>query len=315
MAITMMDMIKGMKDKVAAGIVLQFARESQVFQRLSFENVDSFFLKTWQLESLTHASWRHVGEGFTENKDKFTEQREGIYLLGGQIDIDIALKLPGQKEIDVYEENVKLQSKRFQYEFIKQFVNGDRDVDPDAIDGIKKRVEAQGGDQVVLGAGLDLSASSANRQTFLDQMQQAAFEVAEGKPDLILTSKQGLWSLQRVARREGLYDTTRDSFDREIGTFMGIPMDWAGTEGDQTTQVITNTETDAGAPTGSSRTSFYFIRFGHPYLQGIQMEAPRRTFDGMTDDGVTHRIVFQWPVGLSTFQNKSIVRYRGVVPL
>ncbi len=321
MALTIAEMAAGMKDKVMAGIILQYARGSMLFQKINFQSTDSFTIKTWQNKSVTDAVFRDIGEPYTETKDQFSEINEGMALMGGMIDVDRALKLPGQREIDAWAENLLLQSKRYQFGFTDTFINGDRAVDPKSFDGIKKRVEAEftaggvGLDQVIEAAGLDLSASSANRQTFLDDLEVAQYEVDEGQVDLIITSKKGLFTLNRVARREGLYDTTRDQFDRKVDLFRGIPIMEAGTKGDQTTQIITSTETNAGASTGGTATSFYFVRFGPQHVQGWQMHEPKRIYDDIINDGVTHRTVFEWPVGLSKFHIKGVVRLRGVIPV
>ena len=312
MAVTLVDMLKGMKDDVMKGVVLNLARQSPVFQLIPFDTTDSFITKAWTKTEVAEADFRSIGTTYAESKDVFTERFEPIALMGNKLDIDRALRLPGQTELDAYVENLADESNRLRYRFLRAFIDGDRAVTPDGFDGIKKRVEAIGGDQVLNLSALDLSASSANRQTFLDKIQEAMFEVAEGMPDLILSSKQGMWALERVARREGLLDTTQDAFDRKIKSFMGIPIEWAGTQGDQSTPIITNTETAAGARTGGNTTSFYFIRFGKPYVTGMQMHEPKRIFDGITDDGVTHRVVFQWPVGLLQFHDKAVVRYRNV---
>ena len=321
MALTIAEMAAGMKDKVMAGIILQYARSSLLFQKISFEGTDSFTIKTWQNKSVTDAVFRDVGESYTETKDQFSELNEGIYLLGGSIDVDRALKLPGQREIDAWQENLLLQSKRYQFGFTDTFINGDRSVTPKSFNGIKKRVEDQfaaggvGLDQVIEAAGLDISASSANRQTFLDHLETAMYEVDEGQVDLILTSKKGMFALGRVARREGLLDTTKDQFDKTIPLFRGMPFMEAGTKGDQTTQIITSTEDNAGEGTSSTRTSFYFIRFDKQHIQGWQMHEPQRIYDDIINDGVTHRTVFEWPVGISSFAIKSVVRLRGVIPI
>ncbi len=312
MAVTLVDMLKGMKDDVMKGVILQLARQSPIFQMIPFEGTDSFITKAWQKTAVAEADFRAIGTTYAEAKDVFTELFEPIALMGNKLDIDRALRLPGQTELDAYVENLNDESSRLRYRFLRAFVDGDRAVTPDGFDGIKKRVEAQGGDQVQNLSALDLSASSANRQTFLDKIQEAIFEIADGEPDLILSSKQGMWALERVARREGLLDTTQDAFDRKLKTFMGIPIEWAGTQGDQTTPIITNTENSSGARTGGNTTSFYFIRFGKPYVMGMQMHEPRRIFDDITDDGVTHRVVFEWPVGLLQFHQKSVVRMRNV---
>ncbi len=321
MALTIAEMGAGMKDKVMGGILLQYARGSRLYQKLSFENTESFTIKQWQNKSVTDAVFRDIGEPYSETKDNFSEILDGISLMGGQIDVDRAMKLPGQREIDAWSENLLLQAKRYQYAMTDAFINGDKSVDPKSFDGIKKRVEAEfvaggvGLDQVIEAAGLDISSSSANRMTFLDDMEQSIYEVDEGQVDLIITSKKGLFSLNRVARREGLYDSTKDAFDRKIDMYRGIEVIEAGTKGDQTTQIITSTETNAGAKTGGTATSWYFVRFGKSHVQGWQMHEPKRIYDDIINDGVTHRTVFEWPVGLSKFHIKSVVRLRGVIPL
>ena len=321
MALTIAEMAAGMKDKVMGGILLQYARGSQLFQKLTFETTDSFTIKQWQNNSVTDAVFRDIGEPYSETKDNFSEILDGISLMGGQIDVDRAMKLPGQREIDAWSENLLLQAKRYQYATVDAFINGDKSVNAKSFDGIKKRVEAEfalggvGADQVIEAAGLTLTGSSANRQTFLDHMEEAIYEVDEGMVDLIITSKKGLFTTNRVARREGLYDQSKDQFERNIDLYRGIPIIEAGTKGDQTTQIITATETNGGATTGGTATSFYFVRFGKQHVQGWQMHEPKRIYDDIINDGVTHRTVFEWPVGLSKFHIKSVVRLRGVIPI
>ena len=45
------------------------------------------------------------------------------------------------------------------------------------------------------------------------------------------------------------------------------------------------------------------------------MHEPKRIYDDIINDGVTHRTVFEWPVGLSKFHIKAVVRLRGVIPI
>lgn len=318
-AMNLQDMIAGLKDELMKGIVLQFARQSVLFQKLlPFRNVGSFSIKTWQATTVADAVFRDLGEGFANTKDEFTEKLEGVYLLGGKIELDSALLLPADanREIDPFAENVMLQAERYRYAYLNRFINGDRATDPKGFDGIRKRVNTVGGDQLIDAVALDLSASSANRQKFMDLVQQAIFETgADGTADAIITSKKGAWALQRAARREGLLNQNKDQFDRPIDAFMGVPILYAGRKGDQTTEIITSTETAAGLDGSSTHTSFYVVKLGSPYVQGTQLGGPVRTFDAIIDDGVTRRIVFQWPVGLLTMHKKAVTRIFGVIPI
>jgi len=321
MALTMVDIARGLKDEVVQGVLLQWARQSQLMQNIPFEDVNSFIVKTWQNKTVTDAVFRDVGEAYSETKDEFTEKFEGVFLLGGQIDIDRALRLPGKMELDAHAENLSLQSERFMFGFTETFINGDRTTSPKGFDGLLKRTTDldTGGDtdaRIKNASGLDLSTTSANRQTFLDQMHESFFNVRNGQPDLIISGKRGFLSLRSVARREGLLDTTKDQFDRVIDVFAGVPIMFAGTKGDQSTEIIGNAElNDGSAITGGSATSLYVVKWGMPNIIGLQMGGPERTFDDITDDGVTHRTVFEWPVGLATFDNRSMVRISGVIPI
>lgn len=317
MALTLQDMAQGSKDKVIAGVLMQLARQSKVMRMIPFDMMDSFWEKMWQLESVSDLGFRDIGDTYNDVKDTFSEVFEGIHFMGGKVDTDTALLRAKNKELDVHTQNtVDLMPLRWRYTFLEKFINGDRTSDPKEFNGLKKRVEDVGGDQVIAAGGLDLSASNANRQQFLDHLDQAIFEIEDGAPDAILTSKKGHFSLTRVARREGLLDITKDSFDREVQMYRGFPIIYMGTKGDQSSEIITDTETAAGARTGGTNTSYYFVKFGGPTnVVGLQMNQPERIFDDVIDDGVTRRTVFEWAVGLAVLQQKSVVRLRGVKPI
>jgi hypothetical protein len=317
--VNLVDMAAGLKDDVSAGILLNFARQSQIMQRVPFEPVNSFTNKQWSLSSLSEATFRDRGEAFGEVKDNARELFDGIFLLGGQIDIDVADLLPTNREVDPYTDNVLWQSKRFMFTFNDKFINGNRNTSPKEFDGLKKRVDdlvTDGVTDVKVDANtaatseLDVSASDANRQIFLDRLNLALFLADDGMADFILTGQGGHLGLHSTARRLGLLDTTRDNFDREIDTYRGIPFAFAGKKADQSTQIITDTE-DPGDG-GSDSTSFYCIKLGGPYVKGIQLAEPARIFDDVTDSGVTHRVVFQWPLGLSMKHDHSVTRLFGV---
>ena len=318
--VNLVDMAAGLNDDVVAGILLNFARESQILQRVPFEPVNSFWNKQWSLSSLSEASFRSRGESFSEVKDNARKLFDGVYLLGGQIDIDVADLLPTNREIDPYADNIEWQSKRFMFTMNDKIINGNRNTDPDEFDGIKKRIDDLVTDGVsnvrfdgATGDALDLAASDANKQTFLDKINQAWFHVDGGIPEMVVTGEAGHLTLYSVARRLGLLDTTRDQFDREVDTYRGRPFAFAGKKADQSTEIITSDE-DPGDG-GDDATSFYFIRTGGPYLKGIQLAGPQRIFDDVTDSGVTHRVVFQWPVGLATKHDHSVTRLRNIKPL
>ncbi len=316
-ALTLLDMAQGAKDEVMKGIILNFARQSTLMQRITFRTVDSLTVRAWRSNSVTAAGTRKIGESYATVRDGFEPVQDGLAAVGDQIDIDRLLTLPGQSELDAWAENLAQESERTRYKFLDLFINGDTTVTVEDFNGLKVRVTATGGDQVINGASgdvLDLSANDANRQTFLDKMNRAVFETGmDGMPDFIVTGKGGFFTLEAVARRLGLLNTAQDAFDRNIMVYKGIPVDYAGKKADQSTEIITTTEDPGDA--GNDSTSFYFLRMGHPYIQGVQLHEPKRVFDEILNDGVTHRTVFEWPVGLTAFHKKSITRLNNILAI
>lgn len=324
--INLRDMAQGMGESVSAGIVLNFARRSKMMDMLPFTNVDTFWVRKWVNDSFSEANFRQFGSAFTTVKDNLRDAQDSLSLLGGQIDIDRALKEAGQKEQDLYAYNLAEQSNRFAYTYMDNFVNGNKVTDSEAFNGLFQRVDqfvADGHtDAKIDGNNIDLAASSANRQTFLDHLSDGLERIDAGEDadaigaSVILTGREGYLSLSSVARREGLLDTTRDSFDRTVNMFDGVPFVRAGTKADQTTAIITATETDDGtATTGADNTSFYIMRLGEPYVHGLQMSNPETPLDRLIDDGVTHRVVFEWKVGMGAWNKRSVVRVYGINPL
>lgn len=316
-AVNLLDMAQGTKDQVMAGIILNFARQSTLMQRISFSPVDSLSIRAWRSNSITAAGTRKIGESYGTVRDGFEPVQEGLAALGDQIDIDRLLRLPGQNELDAWAENIAMESERTRYKFLDLFVNGDTTSNLEEFDGIKVRVNAEAGNQIILGAAtdaLDVGASDANRQLFLDKWNRAMFETgADGRPDVIITGKDGFFTLEAVARRLGLLNTAKDAFDRDVMQYKGVTIDYAGTKADQSTEIITSTE-DPGDGSSDS-TSFYFTKLGHPYVQGIQLHEPQKIYDQVITDGVTHRTVFEWPVGLTMFHKKGITVVRNIKPL
>lgn len=321
-ALNLVDMAKGMKDDVMAGILFQNADHPAglLMQRLPYRDVTSRSVVQWQIDSVTPASTRRIGQGFGTVKDSFSPSNEGTYIYGDQLDIDRAhFRGRGDADLDPWAENLALEAERFRYRWNDDFINGNRGTNPDAINGLKKRLDdlvAGGFSETKIAAssatsGLELGTSDANRHAFLDKFEESKFEL-RGMVDLVLTSQAGYLAMGRVARRSGLLDITKDVFDREVTNYAGIPVGWAGTKGDQTTEIILSTE-DPGDG-GNDATSFYFVRFGPRYVHGIQLMAPEKSFDDILNDGVTHRVVWEWEVGLTSFDKRSFARLHKVVP-
>ena len=96
-----------------------------------------------------------------------------------------------------------------------------------------------------------------------------------------------------------LLDTSSDQFGREILTYKGAPLIDMGFKSDQSTEVITNTETAADA--GSDATSAYFVPFNTEHgVIGIQLR-DIEVFPGKKNKSTSDVTTVEWWVGLAGF--------------
>jgi hypothetical protein len=109
-------------------------------------------------------------------------------------------------------------------------------------------------------------------------------------------------------------DVTKDSFDRNIMTYKGARCVDVGLKVDQSTEIITDTETAGDA--GADATSIYAVSFDEQQgVRGIQL-ANIEVYDplngGEMEATPQKKIRIEWWCGLTTFGSHGIVRGRNV---
>jgi hypothetical protein len=136
------------------------------------------------------------------------------------------------------------------------------------------------------------------------------YAVKGHNPDFLLMNKKMLLALRSCLLREKLLDSTKDMFDRRVDVYMGARLMDIGVKSDQTTEIITNTETLGG---GSYETSIYAVKFGIGDMTwGIQ-QYPLEVEDlGELEDKSTYRTRIDWNLGLATVDPRSIARLYGI---
>ena len=113
-------------------------------------------------------------------------------------------------------------------------------------------------------------------------------------------------------RRENLLKQDTDMFDRIINMFQGCQLIDIGVKADQSTEIITNTETLSG---GTEETSVYAVKYGiNEYFFGIQQEPMDVRDLGEQDSKPVLRDRVEWVVGLAISNPRSVARLYGVVP-
>jgi len=319
MAYTLADYARLAPDDLTKGVVDIFRRESPVMDLMSFENADQLSITVLRTKSLPSVGFRKINSSFAESKGTVEPVQESVFDLGGYVDVD-KMMVKAKSITDQRALQTDMFVTAISYEFQDYFINGDPASDPDGFAGLFYRIKNYHTAQHINANGLDVSPDAsglaANQATLIDDMQALIHKCDGHQADAIWCNDTFLLRLMSALRASGLMDTTQDNYGRWVATYgpNGPKLYDIGVKADQSTNIITNTETnDGSALTGGGATSAYAIRFGEKYLQGFQLYSLDVNDVGLLEDGVTYRTVIDWPVGIMITNPRSVARLSGVI--
>lgn len=264
-------------------------------------------------DALPDVNWSNInGEPVTVNATP-TPFQEQVYIIRNQIDTDNLLVEDRNRITDPRAVRLEAYLKSVNYEMNHQFINGNPVTgNAKSIVGLRYRLDnptkyGVESELKIDAGGVDMSDSGMTTTTanrFIEQVQQVLDYL--GAPDGLGVSLYMNDTLKRRFDRairllggQG-FNTTTDAFDRSVERFKNAVIRDAGRKKDQTTRIITNTETSAGADGASTFTSLYAARYGETHLTGWQFKDLNQAVRdlGLVDNGVIYRTVIDWAVGL-----------------
>ena len=294
MALTLSESAKLSNDVLVAGVIETIIQESPVLQRLPFIEVVGNSLTYNRENRAPTASFYSVGDTWTESTPTFTQVAATLKILGGDADIDNFLKATRSNIQDLEAAVVQLKAKALQTKFEDTFVNGDRETDANAFDGIDKL--ATTGQTVAMGTnGATLT---------LDKLDEAIDKVKAGKPHLLLMSRRSRRKLTSLSRAtgSGLVVSDRNEFGQMVEYYDGIPVGVNDHVGDDKT---VGTSTDCS--------TIYALQLGEGAVAGLTAAgglAVERVGSLETKDAT--RIRVKWYVALAVFNALKLARLAGV---
>jgi hypothetical protein len=301
-----------------------------VLQDIPFVNKKSLVANGVRWEgSLPTVNWRTLNAEPTVTSGTPKPYQEQAYILSNAIDTDRflvedenAIQDPRVAQVGAYLRSVS-------YDFNDKFVNNDPVAgDKNAPVGLRYRI-TNGGDygvrseNLINGGGVDMTQgamSTATINNFLELLDQALWSVAspDGNGVVLYMNEVMKRRLARGCRTLGTsggFETTSDQFGRTVEKFRGAVIRDIGYKADQTTRVITNTETSAGAAGASTYTSIYAVHYGAEYLVGWQFAPLAASVQdvGLNGNaGTLYRTVIDWAVGLFPMSTRSMARLYGI---
>lgn len=279
---------------------------------------------------LPTVGWRKINEATTVTKgvlDPFSEQ---AFILSNAIDTDVKILLdknqiggPGRvigQQIDLWLEAAAYDVND------KYFNNNHLTGDADAPVGLKARLDdptswgASAACKIDAGAPdlSDANITAATINKFLQKLDKMLDEMGEpdGNGVVIYANRDMRRRIAagiRLLGAGGGFDMTTDAFDRRVMTYRNAMIRTIGVKADGTTEIVTSTETSAGAAGSDSHTSIYAVKYGESGVQPWQMnELGFQDIGVRTDEPTHYRVFIDWAVGYMQFHNRAISRLYGI---
>ena len=272
MAVTLAQAKLNVQDDLQAGIIDEFAKSSFILNNIPFADVVSptgggatlTYAYTRQITQPT-AAFRKVNAEYTPSEVQKQRYTTDLKVFGGAFEIDrIIAGMGGIVDEVAWKDNQKVKAASALLS--DTIINGNTSTNEDVFDGLDVALTGSATEINASGTAIDLSTSAnvtTNYMAFLDTLDEFLGEL-DGTPDALLVNSKMAAKLRAVARRAGMYQTTKDHFGRQVEMYGNIPFVDVGAKAGSNDPIIA---------TGSSNgeTSIYAVRFGMDAFHAISM--------------------------------------------
>jgi hypothetical protein len=311
MAVSLAEAAVASENDLQRGVIEAFVNESVILDRIPLLEIEGNAYAYNKEATLPGVAFRAVNGSYTESTGTIVQATETLAILGGDADVDRFIQQTRSNINDQRAIQTSLKVKAAVRKFQDTVFNGDVGVDANSFDGLKKRLT---GSQVI-DAGTNgipvLGSTSADRQTFLDKLDEL---IALVNPDVLYMNKAIRGKLLSALRRENQY--VEPAGVKQEPTYQGIPLVHAGLIGSPVgsqTEILPQTETQGGSSVCSS---IYAVRYGADEsdgaVTGLTNGGVQVTDLGELDSKPALRTRIEFYCGLATF-GTGAARLRGVL--
>lgn len=274
--------------------------------------------------NLPSVNWAQINEEGTSTSGTPTPYQEQAYIIRNVIDVDKFLVMDENQISDPRATQLAAYLKAVAYDFNYKFFDNEHVTgDADAFVGLRARLDNAstfgvrsenkidaGGATATLAVGAVTAATFA---AFLEKVDQLLWSVdsPDGSGVVLYVSDQLQRRWDAVARQfsgQGGFSTAVDQLGRGVTMYKNAVVRDPGLKSDQSTRIITVTETAAGVNGASTFTSMYAVNYGDGHFGGWQMQPLQATDLGLLEAGSTYRTLVDWAGGLIYQSNRSIGR-------
>jgi hypothetical protein len=268
MAISLAEAQKQSQDRIIAGVIDDFRKQSFLLDSMIFDDAvaptggGTLVYGYNYVVTEASASVRAINEDYTGGNAVIDRKTVVLIPMGNKFPID---RVVAQSNglVDRVQFEIAQIVKATSACFSDLVVNGSVSTDFDGIDA------SCASGAVVAGGSIDLSTSAnmtTNANAFVDALNEAMGLVPGA--NAILTSRKGKIKLASIANRLGYMTASEDAFGRPVSTFAGVPIIDMGAKSGASTPIVR--ETDGGAtPVGT--TDLYVVRLGLDGVHGVTL--------------------------------------------
>lgn len=267
MAVTLAQAKLNVQDDLQMGIIDEFAKSSFILNNIPFDDCVS---PTGGGATLTYgytrlitqptAAFRAVNTEYTPaevQKQRFTTD---LKVFGGSYEIDRIIAGMGGIVSEVALQSAQ-KVKAASALFSDTIINGNSSTDENVFDGLE--VALTGSDTEV-ECGIDLSTSelvTSNSMAFLDTLDEFLMGL-DGTPSALMGNTKMIAKLRAIARRAGMYQTTKNDFGQQVEWYGNVPFVDLGAKPGTNDPIVA---------TADGKTSLYAVRFGMDGFHAISM--------------------------------------------
>jgi len=318
---TLAEISKIEQDPMRKQIIDGMLMESNLLQIVPFETIGQLSFGITRYQDLPSVGFRNINGALSESTGHFEQKVETLALSGLEIDTDdaIARANPNARNIQAI-----MSMKAYAYAFNDKFINGNPaagGVSSKEFKGISVRIDDlfnEGWvDQKLVcnSTSVGINNTTTTFHAFLDDLDKLLYAIQGHAADILLMNHKTLLAVRSGLRRSSLLTTSTDAFGRVIDMYGSTRLVDIGTKADQLTEIITSTETTAGASGGTECTSIYAVKFGVGELMWGLQQYPIEAIDlGLLTTAPIWRTRVQWNPGLADVNPRCMARMYGIVP-
>jgi len=272
--------------------------------------------------NLPTVNWSQLNAEGVTTKGTPTPYQEQAYIIRNYIDVDKFLVEEENAIVDPRGVQTDAYLKALTYDLNYKFIKNDHITgDVNSFVGIRSRIDNGSvfgvrSENKIDAGGVDLSQGGLTQATankFLEQLDQLLWSVDSPTGSGVVlymneVMRRRFAFAMRTMGTSGGLAITQDQFNRTIEMYKGAVIRDPGYKADQSTRIITTTETNLGADGSSNFTSIYAVNYDTDHFFGWQFNPPNVQDLGLIYNGAIYRTLIDWACGLVNTSNRSLGR-------